>query len=183
MKTKKKVYISLPMGGHEQTVWDRYTKTIKWFNQKYNQNEEYNISGPVNIDEFFEGAVPERNHDWNWYIGEDTKELLTCDVIVLTRGWLNSPGCRIEAAIAKSYGLTFILTPDVDFPLTADNDCCGYEIDTVEQDRIKLFKTTHEGCDGTFSTIFTDIPGLGSKCIIKCDVCGAEEDVTNYEEF
>ena len=185
---KKKAYISLPMGGYEKTVWKRYVETIEWFNKTHNKDKKYNITGPVNIDEFFEGNVPERDHDWNWYIGEDVKELLTCDTIIMTRGWAYSKGCLVEAAVAKQRDMTFVFTPDSDLKLLKDDEereYCGYDLDKIEVDRIEDFKQKHlHSEDKTrYSVIFKEVPGLGSSCHVRCDVCQEEIDVTNYDSF
>lgn len=97
---KMKFYISLPIGGYENTVRERYEDAKK---RILNEYPGAIVSGPVNIDKFDNtGLTMKRDHDWNWYIGEDVKELLTCTHIYLCRGYLYSKGCRTELAVADA---------------------------------------------------------------------------------
>ena len=98
-----KVYISLPMRGQETTVRDRYEEAVKIIHNKY---PEAIISGAQNINQFDENgyngddSINGREKPWEWYIGEDVKELLTCNSIFLCDGWENSDGCCVEYAVA-----------------------------------------------------------------------------------
>ena len=130
MKDQDKIYISLPMGGHEKTVRRRYEEAADKLRRAFGDNIK--ISGPLNIDDFDDdGYIPDRSgkrehpwewdangeqvtrdHPWEWYIGEDVKELLTCGMIYMTRGWAWSQGCKIERTIANVYDIDIIDAPD-----------------------------------------------------------------------
>lgn len=101
------IYISLPIGGHETTVKDRYNKAINDLKELgFNNNE---IIGPININDFDNtGLTKERDHDWAWYMGKDVEILLRCDKIYMTQGFNDSPGCRVELAIAKAQQMNIL---------------------------------------------------------------------------
>lgn len=97
-----RIYISLPMAGHEKTVQSRYQKAVKEVKEKWPDCE---VVGPDNIGSFIEdiGYNPICvRQDWTWCLGEDVKLLLGCDAIYLCQGWAWSKGCRIELAVAKA---------------------------------------------------------------------------------
>lgn len=97
-----KVYISLPIAGHERTVRSRYEDAKAQLLNKFGKDTE--IYGPTNILDFSSGGLdPEAPvHSWAWHLGEDIKDLLECDVIYLCQGWSWSKGCRTELAVAKA---------------------------------------------------------------------------------
>lgn len=110
-----KVYISLPIGGHEKTVRARYEEAKKMILSEY---PDAIICGPVNISDFNENglSVP-RQHDWAWYMGEDMKELFKCTHIFMCQGYMDSRGCRSELAVAKEDGIIDKYHPKAMLPL------------------------------------------------------------------
>lgn len=106
MKTDR-IYISLPMGGHEDTVRERYDnacKTLKIIYKVNFPNTNLEIVSPGNIDSFTEdGYIGEERKPWEHYIGEDVKILLTCNGIYMTEGWKTSKGCKVELAVASQH--------------------------------------------------------------------------------
>lgn len=107
MKEVDKVYISLPMTGYEDTVKERYEKAcnhLKSIYDKYYPGVKLEIVAPGNIDDFTEeGYIGENRNNWEWFIGEDVKVLLSCNAIYMTDGWKKSKGCRIELAVASQH--------------------------------------------------------------------------------
>ena len=98
------------MMGHDNTVLKRFEQACQFVKEKYPDAE---IVGPCTIHEYtYEGRVSDRNETWAWYIGEDVKLLLTCDTIIMTRGWYNSKGCQLEYAIARNQQIKILHTPD-----------------------------------------------------------------------
>ena len=94
------------MGGHEDTVHERYLNAIREIFDLF-KNEEIEIYGPINIKDFDDtGLTVEREHDWAWYMGRDIESLLKCNTIFMTKGYLLSKGCRIELAAAQEAGLS-----------------------------------------------------------------------------
>jgi hypothetical protein len=97
----KKIYISLPIGGHEDTVKKRYEEALE-FIKNQRPDEEYEVVGPINIDDFDDnGLKVERDKDWAWYMGQDLEQLLRCDAILMCNDWQESDGCRVEFAVAN----------------------------------------------------------------------------------
>lgn len=102
------IYISLPMGGHEDTVRKRYDDAVSELKEIYSKIP-IEITGPCNMDNFdHNGIITPRDHDWAWYMGEDAKDLLRSDIIFLTKGWQNSKGCVVEKAMAEAMKMPVI---------------------------------------------------------------------------
>lgn len=112
-----KVYISLPMAGHQKTVRDRYESAKLEVLSKY--GIETQVFGPTNISDFSENGLDPNApvHSWAWHLGEDIKDLLECDVIYLCQGWSWSKGCRTELAVAKANLIDVIKQPNADASL------------------------------------------------------------------
>lgn len=47
----------------------------------------------------------ETNRPWADYMMRDLDLLSTCDALLLLDGWQHSRGCRVEQAMARSWGL------------------------------------------------------------------------------
>lgn len=58
----KTIYISLPMSGQEDTIWERYVKAELELKQKFGNNIE--IKGPYNIRDFKDPGKFEYDRDW-----------------------------------------------------------------------------------------------------------------------
>ena len=83
----KKIYISLPMSGQEETIWTRYVKAELELKNKFGDSIE--IKGPYNIRDFKEPENFEYDRDWCYYMAKDVEDLLRSDVIYLTKVGLN----------------------------------------------------------------------------------------------
>ena len=57
-----------------------------------------------------------------------------------------------------------------------------FKLNNNEIDNAKLFIANHESCKGQFSFIFTP-KILGTVVKVRCEFCGAEEDITDYGAF
>ena len=99
---KKIVYISLPMAGVEDTIWERYEYAKKYIKETP-EFEDATIISPINISNFAPGhAIScERTHSYGWYIGRDVERLCDCTDIFMCDVGENSRGCRIEHETAK----------------------------------------------------------------------------------
>ena len=109
---KKRIYISLPMGGYEDTVMGRFEKASREVLHKLGDVE---IIAPYDIDMFDKSEIcntPSENHDWAWYMGRDLEIILRCDAIFMCRGYLNSQGCRVELAVAREMSLEIFFADD-----------------------------------------------------------------------
>ena len=105
-----KVYISLPISGHQ--IRDRISyadrvkrELINGFRCGWGYFEcetELKIITPFDVNE---------NEDKDSYarkMGNDIEALLQCDAIYLCEGWQNSKGCMAEFEVARIYGKQII---------------------------------------------------------------------------
>lgn len=51
---------------------------------------------------------PDPNKTWSDYMREDLALLLTCDTILMLKGWWRSRGARLERHIAKKLNMTVV---------------------------------------------------------------------------
>lgn len=107
----KKIYISLPMAGQENTIEERYNKILDFCEQNL---PEYDLVFPSNIEQFFDGGNPERTHPYAWYLGQDLILMGECDAILMTKDWEKSFGCSIEIAVAKHTNMKIYYTPGIE---------------------------------------------------------------------
>lgn len=106
----KKIYISLPMSGQEDTIWERYVKAEFELKQKFGNDIE--IKAPYNIGDFKEPDKFEYDRDWCYYMAKDVEDLLRSDAIYLTKGWSKSKGCKVEKAISVEMEKEIIYAED-----------------------------------------------------------------------
>lgn len=106
----KKIYISLPMSGQEDTILERYTKAE--FELKNKFGDDIEIKGPYNVIDFKEPDKFEYDRDWCYYMAKDVEDLLRSDAIYLTKGWSKSKGCRVEKAISAEMEKEIIYAED-----------------------------------------------------------------------
>lgn len=109
----KKIYISLPIAIAENSVYTRYKDAIDEI--KVNRDiASYERVGPVNIEDFGpDGIKSPREHKYSWYMGKDIERLLECDAIYMAHGWVTSPGCNAELAVAKVYNIPVYYADDL----------------------------------------------------------------------
>lgn len=103
-----RIYISLPMAGHLDTVKSRYEKALLDIIHIYGPDAE--IVGPHNMEDFDDDGLVSsvKPMPWSWHLGEDIKSLLECTHIYLCQGWVDSRGCNTEVAVAKVNGIQII---------------------------------------------------------------------------
>ncbi len=94
-----KIYISIPISGHDLAAQKAKAEEIADKLRKLGHE-------PVNP---FDTPPPSGNlseeEEYAYYIGEDMKKLLTCNVVFLCDGWNRSKGCRLEVQAALLYGM------------------------------------------------------------------------------
>ena len=107
----KRVYISLPMAGQEDTIWDRYQDSIS----KVKQLEGYElceIVSPIDITDFMPGKpkITDANgkFTYGYYLGKDIEILCECSDIYMSKNWENSKGCKIEKYVAETLGINIL---------------------------------------------------------------------------
>lgn len=89
-----KIYISLPITGHDETEVRQHADLIKAALSRAGHT-------PVSPFDIFAG----KNPSYVDYLCSDLQALAGCDAIMLCDGWQFSRGCRIEACVAKEFGL------------------------------------------------------------------------------
>lgn len=94
-----RVYISIPMSGQDLDVQRRKAQELA---------DTMASMGHVPINPFDTPPPPpglEPQEEYNWYMGEDIKRLLSCHAIFVCKGYRSSKGCTAELRVAKVYGL------------------------------------------------------------------------------
>lgn len=100
---KKRIYISLPITGHDEKERRNYANRIAAILQvKFPTCE---IINPFCLGDELIKEDPLREYTWNDYMEKDLAELVNCDTIYMCGGWENSKGCRIEHKTAVELGL------------------------------------------------------------------------------
>ena len=87
-----KVYISLPITGHDLTEVRRRAEEAK----QLLTGMDHEPVSPLDVSP---------NHDATYaeHIGRDIAALLGCDAVLFLDGWQESKGCTLEHAAAKIY--------------------------------------------------------------------------------
>lgn len=102
-----KIYVSTPVNGRKEPTLKekreaayRRAKMLKAY-----MKSEYPYATVVTP---FDAVPLDSNLKENEAIGECVSLLLTCDTILLDRGWNGSDGCNLEYRAAKIYKLQII---------------------------------------------------------------------------
>ena len=105
----KRIYISLPITGHEDTYGQRLKEAFKWCKEKYPQSfvvTPKDISDRINNTRVEKGLP---NPSYADYLSADLHFIMCyVDIVVFCDGWENSRGCRIEHLVAKEFGKEII---------------------------------------------------------------------------
>ena len=100
---KKKIYISLPIAFHEDTVYQRNQDAKDYLSKKY---KKYEWVSPIDQNHIDDEALG--NHltldRTAYYMGKDIEQVILCDAILMCPGWENSKGCQCERFVAEMYG-------------------------------------------------------------------------------
>lgn len=99
--SKGRVYVSGPMSGrplHNFPAFYRASAKLRKLG--------YKVHNP---------AVKGIIDGWTWekYMRYDLIKLMTCDTILLLKGWSRSPGARLEYHNAKKLGFTILREKDL----------------------------------------------------------------------
>lgn len=96
----KTVYVSLPIAGHENTVYDRNDEAVN-----YIKSLGKTPISPIDINHIDDKALG--NHfqieKTAYYMGRDVEQVILCDALFLCKGWENSKGCKVEKYVAEIY--------------------------------------------------------------------------------
>ena len=110
MKTIR-IYISLPITGQESTVMKRCLEAKKRleeiFNEADTQDYELEVVFPKDVEKI---GTPEQDNTkpLSYWIGEDIKLLMECDVVFFCEGYIRSRGCYLEHKCATLYHKTIL---------------------------------------------------------------------------
>ena len=99
-KKKLKIYISLPIAGQEDTVYDRNNEACK-----YAINLGYEAISPIDGNHISEEDLTTHTQIERtaYYMGRDIEQVILCDAILMCEGWENSKGCKVEKFTAETY--------------------------------------------------------------------------------
>ena len=100
-----KIYISLPITGHECTYDKRLDDAVEYVKNMYPQYEY--IITPKEIAERLEDYQPMKPK-YKDYLLADMEAIAHCDAILMCRGWSDSNGCYAEWSFAWAIGLTIL---------------------------------------------------------------------------
>lgn len=104
---KSKIYISLPIAGKEDTVYNRNYEAIEYIKKNY---PNYDYISPIDLNHIDNEALG--NHleldRTAFYMGRDIEQVILCDAILMCEGWENSKGCNVEKFTAEVYNKSVI---------------------------------------------------------------------------
>lgn len=100
MKEKKTCYISLPIRFHEDTVFERNLEAMR-----YAEEMGYTPVSPIITNNITEDNIcgHESTERTAMYMGNDIKNVILCDAILMCDGWQKSKGCNVEHYTAEVY--------------------------------------------------------------------------------
>ena len=100
-----KIYISLPITGHECTYDKRLDDAVEYVKNMYPQYEY--IITPKEVAERIEDYQPMKPK-YKEYLLAGIEAIAHCDAIFMCRGWSYSNGCYAEWSFAWAIGLTIL---------------------------------------------------------------------------
>lgn len=89
---KTKVYISLPISGHDIEQVKKRAEEVKL----RIQNDRVEAVTPFDV-------CNEKDRPYSYYMGRDIEALIECDGIYVCNGWHLSKGCQAEVHVAVVY--------------------------------------------------------------------------------
>lgn len=96
MAKKKKLYISLPITGHDiEAVKHRAALAKKYHSEKYDVITPFDVCT--------------EGESYASCMGKDIQALLECDAIHLMTGWNKSRGCMAEFHVAQVYNKIILM--------------------------------------------------------------------------
>lgn len=106
----KRIYLSLPITGHEDTYESRLQELVKVADgfARYKKLDcddfgGYEIITPKDVAYCVEDRI--ENPKYTDYILACLEAIVDCDMVILGDGWLDSKGCRIEFSFATNIGI------------------------------------------------------------------------------
>lgn len=106
----KRIYISLPITGQEETYEARLNAAVEYVKAKYPEYE--NIVTPKDVASMLNaGWWRDEKPEYKDYLTADIMAINGCDAIFLCDGWEHSNGCIAEQAFARAIGLEILWQP------------------------------------------------------------------------
>ena len=105
----KRIYISLPITGHEDTYEQRLDAAVEYV--KTNYPEYDNIITPKEIAKRLEDMLPMKP-TYKELLLADMEAIAHCDAIFVCKGWRDSKGCLADRAFAKAIGVKRLYQED-----------------------------------------------------------------------
>ncbi len=106
----KRIYLSLPITGHEDTYEERLQELVKVADgfARYKKLEDadfggYEIITPKDVAYSVEDRI--KNPKYTDYLLACLEVIVDCDMVILGDGFLCSKGCKIEQHFATSLGI------------------------------------------------------------------------------
>ena len=98
----KRIYISLPISGHEDDYEQRLDEAVEYVKTNYPEYEQ--IITPKEVAERLEDYKPMKPR-YKDYLLADMEAIAHCYAIFMCNGWYDSKGCFAEIAFASALGL------------------------------------------------------------------------------
>ena len=101
----KRIYISIPITGHEYTYEQRLDAAVEYVKNVYKKYDIIITPKEVAMRlEFYKPNKPK----YKDYLLASLKEIRHCDAILMSKGWQDSSECLVEIAFAEAIGLTIL---------------------------------------------------------------------------
>lgn len=121
---KRRIFISLPITGHENTVKQRLEQAKRELEATY-KGEPIEFVYDPDIDSICDNdsgvEISMGDKPFCEIIGNDIALMLSCDTVYITKGFYYSRGCRIEDAVARADKMDVILQPGAWQPLEKED--------------------------------------------------------------
>ena len=106
-----KVYLSIPMTGREDTIYQRCQEAKKQV-QRIEGYEDSIFVEPIGIEMYKDGANLQyaSSKTWGQSMADNLVHLVDdgCTDIYMSQYWEDSKGCRVEEAISKILGINIL---------------------------------------------------------------------------
>lgn len=99
----KRVYVSGPMTGREELNFPAFKQTTSFLRRL-----GFEVVCPTEISVTLPAGSP-----WSDYLRADLRELLSCDVLVVLEGAIQSRGARLECHVAAELGLPLLTVEEL----------------------------------------------------------------------
>lgn len=104
--TRYKLYVAGPMSGIPQDNIPAFEEAGNWLEDKgFDALLPHTIDPHQHAGPCPKGPKGESQHTAPCHLRTDIQEMLSCDGIVLLRGWEASQGARLEMSVASACGL------------------------------------------------------------------------------